>query len=173
MDSLECFKPHFMSLSNPHPLWTTAGSPFEVSKAVVSASMLSGRYRTDKLMSNWSSSNPAGMCRLPGCEGEVGTLLHILLHCSGLTETRANVISNWSAFLVPCPWLLPIVAHHTLNGDQLNMQFLLDPSVLPLVISSSKGNQDVLQSCFYLSRTWNFSIHLARQKIRKLWNLKN
>ena len=40
LDSLEYFKPHFMSLSTPHPLWTTAGSPFEVSKAVVSASIV-------------------------------------------------------------------------------------------------------------------------------------
>ena len=173
MDSLEYFNPDFMSLSTPHPLWTTAGSPFEVSKAVVSARMLSGRYRTDKLMSNWNNSNQAGLCRLPGCEGEVGTLLHILLQCPSLSEARANVISHWSAFLVPRPWLLPIVAHHTMNGDKLNMQFLLDPSVLPLVISSVKENPDVLQSCFYLSRTWNFSIHLARQKMRKLWNLTN
>ena len=173
MDSLEYFKPAFMSLSTPHPVWTSAGSPFEVSKAVISARMLSGRYRTDKLMANWNLSNPDGLCRLPGCSGEVGTLLHILLHCPALIEARANVISHWSAFLVPRPWLLPTVAHYTLNGDHLNLQFLLDPSVLPLVISSTKETPDVLKSCFYLARTWNFSIHLARQKMRKLWNLKN
>ena len=69
LDSLAFFKPSFISLSTPHPIWTTAGSPFEVSKAVITTRMLSGRYRTDKLMSNWSNSNPAGLCRLPGCEG--------------------------------------------------------------------------------------------------------
>ena len=162
-----------MSLSTPHPIWTTAGSPFEVSKAVVTARMLSGRYRTDILMSNWSTSNPDGLCRLPGCEGEIGTLQHILLECPGLSEARAKAIYHWSSFLVPRPWLFPIVAYHSLGGPQLHLQFLLDPSVLPMVISSAKGNSDVLSSCFYLARTWNFTLHLTREKLRKLWNLKN
>ena len=136
--------------------------------------MLSDWYRTDTLISNCYSSNPDVLCRLAvGCSRKVGTLLHILLHCPALIEARANVISHWSAFLVPRPWLLPTVAHYTLNGDHLNLQFLLDPSVLPLVISSSRETPDVMKSCFYLARTWNFSIHLARQKMRKLWNLKN
>ena len=56
----------------------TANSPLEVSKAVVTARMLSGRYRTDKLMSRWSTSNPRGYCRLPCCEGN---LVYILLYC--------------------------------------------------------------------------------------------
>ena len=136
--------------------------------------MLSGRYRTDLLMSNWLTSNPDGLCRLPGCSGETGSLKHILLECSGLSaEARATALSHWSSFLVPRPWLLPVVAHHTLGGDQLNLQFLLDPSVLPMVISANKDNPETLPSCFYLARTWNFTIHLKREKIRKLWNLKN
>ena len=46
------FKPAFMSLSTPHPLWTSAESPYdyEVSKAVIDARMLCGRYRTDRLI---------------------------------------------------------------------------------------------------------------------------
>ena len=35
LDSLQFFNPSFMSLSSPHPLWTSAGSPFEVKKAVI------------------------------------------------------------------------------------------------------------------------------------------
>jgi hypothetical protein len=162
-----------MSLSRPHPIWTTAGSPFEISKAVITARMLSGRYRTDLLMSNWSTSNPDGLCRLPGCDDEIGSLKHILLECSGLSEARAKALSHWSSFLVPRPWLFPVVAHHTLGGDQLNLQFLLDPSVLPMVICLNRSNSEILPSCFYLARTWIFTIHLTREKIRKLWNMKN
>ena len=154
-------------------MWTSAASPFEVSKAVVTARMLSGRYRTDTLRSNWSCSNPTGVCRLPGCHGEPGTLQHILLECPALADSRANSISHWSAFLVPRPWLFPVVSHYTLGSEKLNLQFLLDPSVLPMVIQHNKTNSEVLPSCFYLARTWNFGIHLAREKLRKLWNLKN
>ena len=171
--SLEYFKPSFMSLSRPHPIWTSAGSPFEVSKAVVSARMLSGRYRTDLLAKHWSKSNPEGWCRLPGCDGEEGSLQHILLHCPALAETRAKLISHWSAFLVPRPWLFPVVAHHTLGDDQLRLQFLLDASTLPMVIASNKCTPEILPSCLYLARTWNFSIHLTRDKIRKHHNLNN
>ena len=171
--SLEYFKPSFMSLSVPHPIWTSAGSPFEVSKAVVSARMLSGRYRTDLLTRHWSRSNPEGLCQLPGCDGEVGTLQHILLYCPALAETRAKLFSHWNAFLVPRPWLFPVVAHHTLGDERLHLQFLLDASTLPQVIASNKANPNILPGCLYLARTWNFSIHMTREKIRKFNNLNN
>ena len=171
LDSLEYFKPCFMSLSSPHPLWTTAKSPFEVNKAVVTARMLSGRYRTDRLMRHWSRSNPEGRCRLPGCRGRQGSLQHILLHCPALADARAKCISLWSSFLVPRPWLFPVIAHHTRGTAALHLQFLLDPSALPMVINSTRSNPDVLQCCFFLSRTWNYTIHLKREKIRKFWNL--
>ena len=173
LPSLEFFKPSFMSLSVPHPIWTTAGSPFEVSKAVISARMLSGRYRTDRLARHWSRSNPEGICLLPGCHDEQGSLQHILLHCPALRQTRAKLVSHWSAFLVSRPWLFPVVAHHTLQDDQLLLQFLLDASTLPRVIAANQSNPEVLPGCLYLARTWNFSIHLTRVKLRKLWNLTN
>jgi hypothetical protein len=43
LSSLVYFKPEFMSLTKPHPIWTTAGSnPYEVSKAIQQARFLSG-----------------------------------------------------------------------------------------------------------------------------------
>ena len=40
LDSLDMFRPDFMSLCQPHPIWTSAGSsPFEVRKATVQARM--------------------------------------------------------------------------------------------------------------------------------------
>ena len=68
LPSLQLFKSAFMSLTTPHPIWTTANSPYEISKAVVSARMLSGRYRTDYLSRHWSKRNPSGHCTLPGCD---------------------------------------------------------------------------------------------------------
>ena len=50
LSSLKYFKPSFMSLTRPHPLFTTEGSsPYEVAKARVQALLLSGRYRTEVL----------------------------------------------------------------------------------------------------------------------------
>ena len=67
LPSIPYFNPSFMSLSTPHPVWTHAHSPFEVSKAVVVCRMLSGRYRTDRLARYWTPDNKDGHCRLPGC----------------------------------------------------------------------------------------------------------
>ena len=173
LTSLEFFQPSYMSLSSPHPLWTTAGSPFEVRKATISARMLSGRYRTDYLARHWSKTNPEGLCRLPGCNNELGTLQHILLTCPALTDARAKAISHWSSFLVPRPWLFPLVDHYSLGEEQHFLQFLLDPSVLPPFISASKSNCEILPACFYLARTWNFTIHLTREKLMKFWNIIN
>ena len=55
LPSLAHFKPEYMSLSSPHPLWLSAGtSPYEVIKATVQATMLYGRFRTEKLCRHWS-----------------------------------------------------------------------------------------------------------------------
>ena len=65
LDSLLYFKPGFMSLNSPHPIWTSANSPYEVSKAVIAARMLSGRYRTDRLSRHWTNDNPRNPRRQP------------------------------------------------------------------------------------------------------------
>ena len=172
LPSLLFFKANFMSLSNPHPIWLHARSPFEVGKAVVVARMLSGRYKTDRLARHWTHENPDGLCRLPGCLNQEGNLQHILLHCSALHETRAKMISFWGAFLVSKPELFPVIQHYTMREDHLLPQFLLDPSCLPLVISHSRIYPDTLQDCLFLSRTWCYAVHLARSKLQHAMNLR-
>ena len=49
LSSLTYFKPGHMSLKFPHPMFTTATTPYESCKAVVQARMVSGRYRTEEL----------------------------------------------------------------------------------------------------------------------------
>ena len=147
-----------MSLSSPHPIWLYAGSPFEVSKAVVAARMLSGRYRTDKLVRHWSAHNPNGYCKLPGCSGaEVGDLAHIVLDCPALVNVRLKQISLWSSFLVSHPALFPVISYYTVENRHLMLEFLLDPSTMPMVISCTENNEDCLRHCLYLSRTWLYS----------------
>ena len=70
LTSLEFFKPKFMSLMTPHPVFATAGSsPYEVCKAHAQALFLSGRYRTELLCKHWSE-NSGGFCRMPSCKGQ-------------------------------------------------------------------------------------------------------
>ena len=91
--SLVYFKPNFMSLLHPHPIWTTCGSnSFEVNKAITQARMLSGRYLTDQLAHHWTN-NRAGICLLKACSNQaLGSLEHIILHCPALHATRQKLI---------------------------------------------------------------------------------
>ena len=50
LSSLSYFKPGYMYLTTPHPLWTTAGaSPSKIAMATVQARMISGKYPTQVL----------------------------------------------------------------------------------------------------------------------------
>ena len=136
-------------------------------------SMVSGRYRTDKLVRHWSAENRSGTCRLPGCQDQVGSLEHILLHCPALSDARARAISLWSSFLVSKPSLFPLISHYTMCDEINQMQFLLDPTCLPKVITANQVDPLTIHHCMYLTRTWNYTIHIERQKMLKLLNLTN
>ena len=172
LPSLQYFNSSFMSLSSPHPIWVHANSPYEVSKAVVTARMLSGRYRTDRLTRHWTQTNPEGLCRLPGCNDQEGTLSHILLSCPALSQSRSNMIRLWSSFMVSRPLLLPIIYRYTIEEPECMVQLILDPTCLPLVVSCKKSAPEVLQHCLYLGRTWCLSTHTLRSRLLKENNLK-
>ena len=79
-----------MSLSKPHPLWTScSNNSYEVSRAVVQARMLSGRYKTDRLTRHFSQNSDGSglLCN----EGADGSIEHLLLHCPSLSHTRQNM----------------------------------------------------------------------------------
>merc|ERR1712208_156714 len=83
--SLKFFHPKYMSLSSPHPIWTSCdGNPYEVQKSVIQSRMLSGRYRDDPFSRHFTGKS--GECSLyllesPGAVAPKGDLMHILLHC--------------------------------------------------------------------------------------------
>ena len=73
LSSLLYFNPNYMSLSKPHPLWTScSNNSYDVSRAVVQARILSGRYKTDRLTR------------------------YLLLHCPSLSHTRQNMRNDFS-----------------------------------------------------------------------------
>ena len=166
LPSLQFFHPNFLSLSSPHPLWTTAGSsPYEVKKAVVQARMLSGRYRTERLRRHWSS-NSEGYCLLPSCHQQFDDLTHILLACPALQEARDRMEQLWTDHLNDIPHINTVVRDYMSQPDHYKVQLLLDPSVLPKVISLRQEHGDtVLNSIFYLTRTFCYSLHNSRLKM--------
>ena len=65
-----------MSLSSPHPLWTTCqDNSFECSKAIIQAKLLSGRYRSDSLLRHFDKTL-TGDCSL--CQDSDGSIEHLI-----------------------------------------------------------------------------------------------
>ena len=175
LDSLRYFQPDYMSLVKPHPIWTSCNSnPYEVNKAIVQARMLSGRYPTDKMRRHWTQ-NKAGLCILQGCSGEsLGSLEHLLLSCPALQPSRQISIH----FLLSVAHEYPIVKDVVMDilcttDTRLVMQFLLDCSALPTVISlvQMHGTQ-VLQRLFSATRNWCYSLHRKRMTILGLYQYR-
>ena len=170
LSSLSFFKPYFMSLSKPHPLWTTAGpNPYETNKAIVQARMLSGRYRTEGLCRFWST-NPEGTCLLPECSHLLAKedITHILITCKSLAEVRNRLIKFFTSYSNKNPYLSSIISEFLVSTDTtFQTQFLLDCSTLPeVIILRQTYGFHILESLFYITRTWCYSLH--RERLRKL-----
>ena len=169
LPSLKNFRPEYMSLSKPHPIWSTAGSnPHEVSKAIQQARFLSGRYRSENLSRHWST-NREGYCLSSTCTNQVENYEHILIHCKAYHSTRENLLSLWLNH--PNSLILNLVQNALSSSTDHLLQFIIDCSVLPEVISAKQlYGTYVLDQLFYLTRTWCFSIHKQRMKMLGRWN---
>ena len=171
LSSLLYFKPEYMSLSKPHPIWTTAGSnPYEVSKAVQQARFLSGRYRSGYLTRHWTT-NREGYCLSPTCSGVVEDIEHILIHCRAYAECKRRLYSLWLSSSNPV--VKKLVTEAFSEETQYLLQFIIDCSVLPPVISAvQEHGPGILDDLFYLTRTWCFSVHRHRMKMLGRWNFQ-
>ena len=155
LKSLEYFRPEFMSLSIPHPIWLTAkSSSYEVIKATVQAKMLSGRYRTGLLSKHWST-NRSGYCLLPSCTAQIEDLAHILVSCPSLNHIRTNLLHFTKQYLTQIPEdALQQISSLASPSSPLFMDFLLDCSTIPCVIVLvQKFGPELLHHLFHLSRT--------------------
>ena len=172
LSSLVYFRPEFMSLTKPHPIWRTAGSnPYEVSKAIQQARFLSGRYRTESLASHWTT-NSGGFCLSATCNKEVETVEHILLSCPAYSDCKKRIYSLWLSNQNQIVRRLFLQAFQSERGYLL--QFVLDCSVLPSVIEADQTSEgdSLLNELFYYTRTWCFSIHRERMKMLGRWNFQ-
>ena len=170
LDSLNYFKTEFMSLSRPHPLWTTCGNnSYEVSKAVIQARFLSGRYRCEKLTSHFTSTKSSPLCSI--CpDGSIGSVEHILLFCSALEDVRSQLLANLQKNESISKETKQIIQFNFTLSTSTKVQLLIDPSVLPDVIRETQnGNYDLIEEMFRFTRNWCFSIHRQRLKLQGKW----
>ena len=142
--------------------------------ATIQARMISGRFRTAALCSHWSS-NSNGNCQLSdSCSNTSEDILHILAHCVALQPTRQKLYSYTSNYCMNVsPVTKNIVEQFCTQSSQTFCQFLLDCSVLPVVIRAvqEEGNE-VLCRLFTLTRTWVYTLHKERLKKLGRWNIK-
>ena len=165
LSSLTYFNPNYMSLSTPHPIWTTCeGNSFEIAKALIAAKFLSGRYRTDKLLKHFSKDN-TGNCSL--CNEVEGSLEHLLVVCPVLAQCRQNLLVSTDSYSEKTR---EIISNSYNKSVEDFVQLLLDCSVKSEVIKACQTNENfVLHELFKFARTWCFNVHMKRMKILGKW----
>ena len=171
LPSLKYFHSSYMSLTKPHPIWTSAGSsPAKIAMATVQARMLSGRYRTELLCSHWSN-NKSGKCLISeNCLDTTEDLEHILVSCDALHPTRLK-LSDYTNTLQCTHAIKHIIDKYCNPSSPSFCQFLLDCSVLPEVISAVQSEgQFIHEILFNITRTWVYTLHKERMKLLGRWN---
>ena len=174
LPSLQYLQPSFHSLSHPHPIFTSLdGNPYQAKASRIQAMFLTGRYRCERLCRFWST-NKNGVCLLEPCRSQelFEDIHHIILQCSGLTDVRRRLEVFTSEYTADKPVLREIVKTYLgSDNDELRMQFIIDCSVLPLVISSYQLHGPIIhQQLFKITRTWCRSLHVARLKALGRYN---
>ena len=171
LDSLQYFVPSLHSLSEPHPVWTTAGSNiYECHKSVLLARMMSGRFRTEYLSRHWSS-NKQGYCLLATCREAVGDLEHLLITCPGLEEVRMKMrymMLTKTQKLVP---LNTLVLNILLSPPKTQLQFFMEPLAFTEILELHRVyGQAVLSLVFYCVRTYVYYVYRHKQLLLGNWS---
>ena len=167
-NSLKYFKPQYMSLSQPHPMWASATTSYQVNKCVVVARMLSGRFRCGSLLQHFSPAC-SGICEL--CDQELEDLPHILLpRCPHLQQRRPDLLLFARDTLSQSAVASNIFDRIFATKDEYTtVQFLLDPSAVPEIIAANQNDPTVLPLLFRVSTTWCYSLNRTRLKLLGRW----
>ena len=166
MSSLKYFHPKFMYLLRPHPILTTAGHSYDTNKMIIQLRMLSGRFRVGSLLKHFSTGH-TGICELCGSEEE--DLSHILVPRCPLLHERRNLLLEYSRTVLQQSSTCSTIFEDILPTDNF-VQFILDCSVLPVVIHAAQHDKTILPLFFKISRTWCYSMHRTRLKLLGRWN---
>ena len=169
LDSLRFMKCSYLSLTRPHPIFTSLdGNLYQAKAAYIQASLLSGKYRTEKVRRFWSE-NKDGFCLQQTCLNLkiMEDNSHFLLQCPALSDNRRRLAAQLSTILNSNPVFKPIFDTYLFcNNDTLRLQFLLDCSTLPMVIQAYQLFGDSAHDfIFKMTRSWCRSLHRERIKL--------
>ena len=90
----------------------------------------------------------------------------MLIDCPALSDSRAGVLDLWDRTLLTSPHLSPIFHQYTVLEQENTVQFLLDPTTLPGVITARQiYGWGALEIIFYLTRTLCYSLHNTKMKL--------
>ena len=112
-----------------------------------------------------------GFCLAGTCTNQVESIEHILISCPAYSAVRDRLKLLWLSSTDAT--IREIVSKAMCDPPQMLLQFLLDCSVIPTVISAAQCyGQGVYDTLFYLTRTWCFSVHRERLKVLNRWNFR-
>ena len=110
--------------------------------------------------------NKSGCCPVSDCT-EQESLEHLLVVCPYYDQYRTRLRSLWTN--TKNQYLKSLVSEVLLSTTNELVQFILDPSVHPVIISHVQAyGKELLNLVFHLTRTWCFTIHRERVKLLKL-----
>ena len=153
-----------MSLRKPHPMLQYALTSFHVNKCVTVCRMLSGRFRCGSLLRHFSQQ-ASGLCEL--CCSEIEDLAHILVpRCVKLQDHADSLLKFAYEKLTSCAPAFKIFFEIIKSKDDSEIvQLLLDPTVLPDIISANQSNNAVVLTILCVTITWCYSMNLRRIKL--------
>ena len=161
-----------MLLSQPHSLWTTCGrNRYELNKACCQAKYLSGRFRTEKLLSHFGAGNfPFCQLHPPQNEEVVSDLTHHLVHCSALADRLEFLFEYWKTISNNNIVWKPILKTVQSADEDDFLQFILDCSSVPIVIAAAQEHgKDIYKILYNASWTYCYSLYRARLKLLSQW----
>ena len=167
LKSLKLFNESSCQLGRPHLIWEfSQHHPFEVSKAIIVARLMSGRYRTDKLRRHWTQ-NREGFCLAPTCRNVVGDIPHMFVSCPAIRSIRHRILSFWNQKSAPCPPLLSFLSKVEGFPPEVFAQFIVNPTLFPEVAGLCQiYGLGLLGHIFYLTRTYAFHINRFNCQLR-------
>ena len=155
-----------MSLKKPHPMYTHASTAYQANKCVTVARLLSGRFRSGSLLRHFYPDKISGICEL--CNIEIEDIPHIILpKCPRLHDKSLKMLKYAKDSFAMCPTTAKLFSDIFTGGkdDFLKVQFMIDPSVIPEVITAAQADRDLLCKLFRVTTTWCYTLVRTRRQL--------